>query len=248
MQIREILAVHTHQETLDTVEQYLNAEFEDVILSKATSALEAEELLRSRPFALVLASSRLPDKLGVQVYVAAKQTRYNGTTPFVMLVDEDSTESSSMFFQHGIEHVLHLPFSSDQLLQKVHALSQKVEKRRVPRISYPGVSIRLTNISEPVIGTVVNLGDDSILAEFQAGERFRAIFESPHLTLNFPVAIDSIKVENIPIKLNRMIVVQWDELNNPAIIRVAWSFTGIEAQQAALLHHAFDLISKDKGV
>ncbi|MDT8445485.1 MAG: response regulator [bacterium] len=244
MDYREILIVHPEQTIRGLMEGYLHSEFEDMMVVEASSSEQAEELLSEKAFDLILGSSALPDALGVQFYVRARRSLQNAETPFVMVVDADSKEPSSRFFQHGIEHVLHLPFSSDALHKKVRALTNPRNKRKMPRFSFPGIEVHLLDNKERFKGRVINLSQNSILSEVDCSKGFPHLLGSSVMDLVFPAELNGIHIEGISCRLSRVRVLEWNDFNGPQKIRVAWAFVSLEGRAARDLGEALDLIEQ----
>ena len=244
MQYREILVLHPNPSIRGLLEGYLHSEFEDVLVVEAESGAQAENLLSEQRFDLIIGSSKLSDMLGVQLYVSAKRTLHNANTPFIMIVDAGSREPSSLFYQHGIEHVLHLPFTSDHLQQKVRQLTNPRDKRKIPRYSYPDIHLKFELGKADCAGRVVNMSSSSVLSEISCQTGFPEVLSSRSLDLSFPAAIDSIEIKDIQCQLSRVRVLKWDEQNGPVILRVAWSFPNLEGPQARLLDQALGKIEQ----
>lgn len=244
MDYREILIVHPDQNVRSLIEGYLHSEFEDMLVAEVDSSEEAENLLSERRFDLILGSSSLPDALGVQFYVRARRSMMNAETPFIMVIDVGSNEPASRFFQHGIEHVLHLPFSSDALHKKVRALTNPRAKRKLPRYSFPGIRVIVKEGKNEYEGPAVNLSQNSILSEMDCSQGFPNLLSSSTMDLSFPEELGGMTIEGITCRLSRVRVLEWDDFNQPQKARVAWAFVALEGRYARDLDQALFQIAQ----
>jgi len=101
-----------------------------MVVCKCASGRDALELLRQKPFDLVISDIKMPDLSGVQLLEEAKQ--FTPETIFIMITAFASTETAIEAIQHGAYDYLTKPFRMEELTNVVNrALHQTNPKRNV---------------------------------------------------------------------------------------------------------------------
>ena len=112
------MAVHSDFTVLDLVRELLDREGHKVW--RASRALDALKMVRSRRFNLVITDISLPDKSGL---LMIQQFREMLPTPPVIVlsafIGPESTGTREVLRTLGVRHILPIPFHKDEFLTAV---------------------------------------------------------------------------------------------------------------------------------
>jgi DNA-binding response OmpR family regulator len=107
--------------------QLLSTVLKDYVVHYATTAMEADALLLSNAYSLVILDIGLPDGSGLDIFTRHENKLAN--TPVIFLSAKTDIESKSCAFSLGAEDFIEKPFNPLELSIRIKARLNKIHKK-----------------------------------------------------------------------------------------------------------------------
>jgi DNA-binding response OmpR family regulator len=119
MEQLSVLIVDDSLITRDIIKESIEEAFSDVEVSAASDGEEAQKLLSSQPFELVLCDWEMPGLKGNRLLQWLREESSQQTVPFIMITSRGDKESILEARKLGVTDYIVKPFSSETLCRKV---------------------------------------------------------------------------------------------------------------------------------
>jgi outer membrane protein OmpA-like peptidoglycan-associated protein/CheY-like chemotaxis protein len=182
-----ILIIHPSRTIRELLSECVALETGNIEPLAVASAQEAEKLLDSRHFDVVISSLVLDCLIGL----AEKDTHV------VVLVRDEFDEILQKLPDYGIRHHLTLPVNRQNVQNMIHSILRKGNMIRSPRFDTPGAKAYFHIGSSEIEGDVINIGEDAVLVQIEIEEDYHHLLQDNVLTLVFPKQFGSIVLREI---------------------------------------------------
>jgi len=123
-----ILLVDDEEKILKALGRALRGEGYEV--EAAVSARDAQRLLATRPFDLLVVDNRMPEKTGLELIQELVSSTAEGERPQIIMMTAHATvENAIAAMRLGARDYLQKPFEVDELLEKARALLERQRER-----------------------------------------------------------------------------------------------------------------------
>jgi DNA-binding NtrC family response regulator len=123
-----ILLVDDEEKILKALGRALRGEGYEI--ETAVSAREAQKLLTTRPFDLLVVDNRMPEKTGLELIQELVSSTPEGERPQIIMMTAHATvENAIAAMRLGARDYLQKPFEVDELLEKARALLERQRER-----------------------------------------------------------------------------------------------------------------------
>lgn len=134
---------------LEGLRKYANA------VDLFTDGIKAEQALDTEPYDVVIMDIGLPSKDGIEI---VKSIRAKGNdVPVLLLTARDAIDDRVNGLDAGADDYLSKPFSFNELLARVRALSRRAFGRSTPEISFAGITVDPSSFTVTYNGAFVQL-------------------------------------------------------------------------------------------
>jgi DNA-binding response OmpR family regulator len=147
-----------------------------------TSSSKATGLLNAGKFDMVFLDLHMAAPDGLQLARETRQSRWNRTTPIILISDDQRPSAMSVGFEAGASFFLYKPIDKDRLLKLVHAAQGAAEygRRRTRRVALHS-KVKLVHGREELEGETIDVSLNGMLIKAQrtlpAGSRVRLSLE-----------------------------------------------------------------------
>ena len=104
------------------------------LVSVAENAIDAENLLSSIKFDLIITDKMMPEKDGVDFVRDIR--KLNNTTPVIMLTAMGDIDNKILGFENGVDDYLAKPFEPKELLYRISSILKRVKFNPVDFITF----------------------------------------------------------------------------------------------------------------
>ena len=154
----KMLIVDDEEKIRAVVREY--AEFEEFEVTEARDGMEAVALCRENDYDIIIMDVMMPRLDG---YSACKEIRKQKDVPIIMLSAKGETFDKVLGLELGADDYIIKPFDAKELVARVRAVLRrfKVRQPSAPSgeksVSYPDLTINLTNYSVTYMGKQVDM-------------------------------------------------------------------------------------------
>ena len=158
---QKILIVDDDENIAELISLYLTKEcFDTMMVHDGEKALVAFESYRPN---LILLDLMLP---GIDGYQVCREIRTRSSVPIIMLSAKGEVFDKVLGLELGADDYIMKPFDSKEMVARVRAVLRRYQAvpkpetaaaSREKRVSYPGITINLTNYSVVVDGETVDM-------------------------------------------------------------------------------------------
>ena len=159
---RRGLVVDDEPSVCEMIGKVLNsAGMEALILTRSTEALG---ILDERKFYVVVLDLHMPSPDGIELARQMRSSRFNRTTPIILISDDQRPSALSVGFAAGASFFLYKPIDKDRLLKLVRATqgAMEHERRRTRRVPIPS-KVQLKFGKEELEGETIDVSMSGLL-------------------------------------------------------------------------------------
>jgi DNA-binding response OmpR family regulator len=129
-----------------------------------TRSTEAPNILEERKFDVVFLDLHMPSPDGIELARQMRNSRFNRTTPIILISDDQRPSALSVGFAAGASFFLYKPIDKDRLLKLVRATqgAMEHERRRTRRVPIQS-KVRLKLGDEEFEGETVDVSMSGLL-------------------------------------------------------------------------------------
>jgi DNA-binding response OmpR family regulator len=129
-----------------------------------TRSTEAPNILEERKFDVVFLDLHMPSPDGIELARQMRNSRFNRTTPIILISDDQRPSALSIGFAAGASFFLYKPIDKDRLLKLVRATqgAMEHERRRTRRVPIQS-KVRLKLGDEEFEGETVDVSMSGLL-------------------------------------------------------------------------------------
>jgi DNA-binding response OmpR family regulator len=153
---RRALVLHDRPLVVDLIELTLNHGM--FVVSPATSMAEAQEILRTMRPHLAVVDMDHDDSTDLLARLGASNTLAKSVTPVLGLTRRGDLKTKLRAFDLGVDDILTMPFSPEELLARSMVVSRRATGTDQPIVP----TIRLGEIEIDIVNRVVRAGDSVV--------------------------------------------------------------------------------------
>lgn len=248
MSLRNILVVHEARSIRNMLKTYILSELNDVLVTEATSALEALQKLQEKKFEVVICSKQTLAMEGTSLLKKMCTSATNQETPFIVVTSTGTEENMKELAGQGIQHCLISPFTPKDLRVKIDAACNPREWRTFDRFNIPGAKALIQLDQHTVEAEVINISIDGVLCDLTYRKEYTGFLKGMRLTIQFPSEYNHIQIKDIWCKLLRLNVLVWGverfPIYIPEVVRAVWQFVELSDLNKKALAQVFDKFKK----
>ena len=231
----KILVIHQYTVLKKIVTNFVCTEYSDASVESVTDPEEGVELLRQKSFDIVLSGFEMAGLDGIAIKDQMTDTEINKDTPFVIMTSSYNENQIEKLKGYGIQHILSIPFTRRQLRRFISEILDPIKNRVYNRYVIPDTKAEIRVENQVINCNVINVSLKGLLCELVYPEQSPNLFNKCHLNIQFSKDYKNVKVSDIKACLLRSTVTSWRDYNRPHIIRVAWKFVFIPAENENVL-------------
>ncbi len=220
-----ILVIHDVAVIRKIVENYIvAAEMDEVELESVASAQAGAKRLDEKKFDVVLCGLQMSGMDGIAVHERMLASEINKETSFVLLTSTDTEEQRQRLARHGIDHVLAMPFTPQQLKGIIQKVYNPLRRRAYQRFAIPGATAVVTVQDLDLPAEVLNVSLNGVLCRFDYPAAQPNLMPACRMKIVLPPAYAQGDAAGITARLVRVVVQNWGPDDTPQKMRAGWEF------------------------
>lgn len=224
MRIRNILMIHSSRSVRAMVKNLMLAELDDVAITESDAGQDALYQLAAKPFALLISECQLTDMHITELQNQARNHSINKNTPFIVLSGDDAGEDRDRLPETGLVHWVDTPIDAGELIGKINEICDPRKWRETERFHIPNSKAVLNVWGMEAGARLINISLGGVLIEV-SGDRSELLLQNdPKITLRLKSPGDYYDIKDLPCRLTRLDVIEWDNNHKPIAMRVAYVF------------------------
>lgn len=225
------------------MERLILAEYGDVEIMQSSNGRDALLNLTKHSFDLVVCNTDLEDisisELRLEMIECPSENKY---TEIIALAE--STDDLQELIAAGFKHLIILPFDPASLIDKINQVCDPRKWRQNDRFYIPDSKVSIEVWGMEADARMINISLGGVLVEV-SGDRSELLLQNnPKLSLKVRTPGFSYDIRNLPSKLDRLNVIQWNKNHKPTTMRVAYIFLGLDENSTIELEQLFQLVKE----
>jgi len=245
MSFRKLLAIHATPKIRDIINRFLATEMPDIEFREAGAASDAINLLQRERFDIVLCATTIDGMDGRAISAKMRSIPQNENAHFILLISSGKEEPLKESLRRGFENYMHIPFTAQELAEKVNEKVDPRTWRKHDRLHIPGARAVLHLASGTIEAVVVNISMSGLLCDFPTTAQWSEIWRGAEMTLHFPPAYESVTIPGVRYKLLRMNILPAKESQIMPHVRAAWALISMPDESQATLETLLRRASED---
>jgi CheY-like chemotaxis protein len=223
MRIRNFLLVHSSRSIRTMIARLILAEYGDVKIKQSRNGREAFHHLTTNAFDLVICETDLEDMPLADL--RSEMIEYSAENKYIEFIAlAGSADELEDLTVAGFRHVMALPCDPASLTEKINRVCDPRKWRKNERFHIPNSKVMINVWGMEAEAKMINISRGGVLAEV-SGDRSELLLQNnPKLTLIIKTPAGCYDIKNLPSKLARLNVTQWNENYKPTAMRVAYIF------------------------
>lgn len=246
MRIRQILLVHPNRSIRALIKKYVFAELSDVEFFETENGCNALTELNMNPFDVVIVTTGLIDIPAIELKAKLTQTAHNEMTPFIVLSEDDNGTDRQRLMQLGFQHVVLLRVRPADLIVKINEACDPRKWRKDKRYYIPKAEVLIDTRGQAMDATLINISRGGLLMELISFTPELLMESDLRVTLRVAERTDVHEPRDLPCRLLRVNVTEWQPNSCPAAMRVTFAFTELDSEQNAAIERLLQLAVEDK--
>jgi CheY-like chemotaxis protein len=246
MRIRQILLVHPNRSIRALIKKYVFAELSDVEFFETENGSDALTELNMNPFDVVIVTTSLIDMPAVELKAKLAQTAHNEMTPFIVLSEDDNGTDRQRLMQLGFQHVVLLRVRPADLIAKINEACDPRMWRKDKRYYIPRAEVLIDVRGQTMEATLINISRGGLLMELISFTPELLMESDVRVTLHVSEHIDVREPRDLPCRLLRVNVTEWQPNSCPAAMRVTFVFADLDSGQTAAIERLLQLAVEDR--
>lgn len=246
MRIRQILLVHPNRSIRALIKKFVFAELSDVEFFETENGSDALNELNMNPFDVVIVTTSLIDMPAVELKAKLAQTAHNEMTPFIVLSEDDNGTDRQRLMQLGFQHVVLLRVRPADLIAQINEACDPRKWRKDKRYYIPKAEVLIDARGQTMEATLINISRGGILIELISFTPELLMESDLLVTLRIAERTDVREPRDLPCRLLRVNVTEWQPNSCPAAMRVTFAFADLDSGQTAAIEGVLQLAVEDK--
>ncbi|MFZ1986265.1 MAG: PilZ domain-containing protein [Desulfatitalea sp.] len=246
MRIRQILLVHPNRSTRALIKKYVFAELSDVEFFETENGCNALTELNMNPFDVVIVTTGLIDIPAIELKAKLAETTHNEMTPFIVLSEDENGTDHHRLTQLGFQHVVLLRVRPADLIAKINEVCDPRKWRKDKRYYIAKAEVLINARSQAMDATLINISRGGILMELITFTPELLMESDLRVTLRVPESTDTIELRDLPCRLLRVNVTEWQPNSCPAAMRVTFVFADLDSEKTTAIEQLLQLAVEDK--
>lgn len=245
MRVRNILMVHSSRSVRAMVKKMMLAELDDIAIAESDAGLDALSQLAAKPFELLISEYQLTDMPVTELRNRAKTHSINKDTQFIVLGGNDAGEKMDRLAEAGLAHCVDTPIDAGALIGKINEICDPRKWRKTQRFHIPDSKAVLNVWGMEAGARLINISLGGVLIEV-SGDRSELLLQNdPKITLRLKSPGDYYDIKNLPCRLTRLDVIEWDKNQKPIDMRAAFVFLKLDPKSQMELEQVI-MMAKEK--
>jgi CheY-like chemotaxis protein len=246
MRIRQILLVHPNRSIRALIKKYVFAELSDVEFFETENGSDALTELNMNPFDVVIVTTSLIDMPAVELKAKLARTAHNEMTPVIVLSEDDNGTDLQRLMQLGFQHVVLLRVRPADLIAKINEACDPRMWRKDKRYYIPRAEVLIDVRGQTMEATLINISRGGLLMELISFTPELLMESDLRVTLHVSERIDVREPRDLPCRLLRVNVTEWQPNSRPAAMRVTFVFADLDSGQTAAIERLLQLAVEDR--
>jgi CheY-like chemotaxis protein len=226
------------------IKKYVLAELGDVEIVESDCGSDASLKLSEHSYDLVICDSDLADMHIIDLRLEAMEaSSKNEGVEFIALCG--AKDGIDRLVDAGFKHIVHLPFNSEEFVKIINQIYNPRKLRQKERFHIPDSKVVIHVWGMEAEGEMINISLGGVLVEI-SGDRSELLLQNnPKLTLKIKVPAGSYDIKELPVKLARLNVSEWNKDCKPVVLRAAYLFQKLDQNAEAELEQIIQLAKED---
>lgn len=221
------------------------AELDDVEITESDAGLDALFQLAAKPFELLISECQLTDMHITELQNQAKTHSINKDTQFIVLGGNDAGEEMNRLVEAGLVHWVDTPIDAGILIGKINEICDPRKWRETERFHIPDSKAVLNVWGMEAGARLINISLGGVLIEV-SGDRSELLLQNdPKITLRLKSPGDYYDIKDLPCRLTRLDVIEWDNNHKPIAMRGAYVFLELNPKSQMELEQVI-MMAKEK--
>lgn len=244
MRIRNFLLVHSSRSVRAMVKKLMLAELDDIEIIESDAGADAIQQLSMKPFELLISECQLADMHVTELKKWVGTQSLNIDIRFLVISDNEAEGEADKLVQAGMA-LTRAPIVAQDLIDMINRLCNPRKWRAAERFHIPKSKAVLSVWGMEAAARLINISLGGVLIEV-SGDRSELLLQNnPKLTLRFKSPADYHSIRNLPCKLIRLDIIEWDANHKPIAMRGAYIFLELDPKSQMELEQVI-MIAQEK--
>jgi CheY-like chemotaxis protein len=227
------------------VKKMMLAEFDDVAITESDAGLDALYQLAAKRFELLISECQLTDMPVTELQNRVKTHSINKDTQVIVLGGDDADEKMDRLAETGLLHWVETPIDAGVLIGKINEICDPRKWRETERFHIPDSKAVLNVWGMEAGARLINISLGGVLIEV-SGDRSELLLQNdPKITLRIKSPGDYYDIKDLPCRLTRLDVIEWDNNHKPIAMRAAYVFLELNSTSRMELEQLI-MMAKEK--
>jgi len=229
MSYRNILIVHPSHNEREVLKKYATSGLEQIVVTEAQSAQDANALIKQQNFDIILTSLVLSDMIRLETK----------TCHVIFMIPDESQEHLDLIKKHNIKHFQVNPKNKEALQDNLNGITRNRIFHQHPRYDVIGGSLELKSERLNKKGVLLNISEAGFLCDVVIPESDLEYIKNHQLTvsLTFPRNLGGSHVRKL--KCNYLAVRKTEKQGNKLHLTLVFLLLDITGSQKRKLDNVF---------